>query len=118
MDESILYTIKKMLGYEEEYKPFDEELIALINSFLPIAFQLGVGTESFFIEGYSEKWSDLVGDIDDKNQLKMLQTWLFMQVNLAHDPPASSYVCDLFKERIKEFEWRTNVAVDPTEEWD
>lgn len=118
MDKSILETIKKMLGYEKDYNPFDDELIALINSFLPIAFQLGVGDESFVIEGYEETWGDLVGDIDDKNQLKMLQSWLFMQVKLAHDPPASSYVCDIFKERIKEFEWRTNVAIDPPEEWD
>lgn len=118
MGKSILETIKKMLGYERSYTPFDEELIALINSFLPIAFQLGVGEEAFVIDGYDETWEDLVGDIDDKNQLKMLQAWLFMQVKLVHDPPASSYVCDIFKERIKEFEWRSNVAIDPTEEWD
>ena len=118
MDESILATIKNMIGYEECYKAFDDELIALINSFLPIAYQLGVGEKSFTIEGYEETWGDLVGDIDDKDQLKMLQSWLFMQVKLVHDPPSSSYVCDIFKDRIKEFEWRTNVAIDPPEEWD
>ena len=41
--ESILTSIKKMLGIDEEYTHFDADVIMDINSVLMILTQLGVG---------------------------------------------------------------------------
>ena len=48
--DSILTSVKKMLGIAEEYDHFDADLIMHINSVLTILGQLGVGpAERFFI---------------------------------------------------------------------
>ena len=44
--ESILTSIKKMLGITEEYEHFDSDLIIHINSVFMILTQLGVGPPS------------------------------------------------------------------------
>ena len=46
--ESILTSIKKMLGITEEYEHFDSDLIMHINSVFMILTQLGVGPPSGF----------------------------------------------------------------------
>ena len=46
--ESILTSIKKMLGITEEYEHFDSDLIIHINSVFMILTQLGVGPPSGF----------------------------------------------------------------------
>ena len=62
--ESILTSIKKMLGITEEYEHFDTDLIMHINSVLMILTQLGVGSsDGFSIKGKEEAWTDfLPGD--------------------------------------------------------
>ena len=49
--ESILTSIKKMLGITEEYEHFDSDLIIHINSVFMILTQLGVGPPSGFCSG-------------------------------------------------------------------
>ena len=46
--DSILTSIKKMLGIMEEYEHFDTDLIMHINSVLGILTQLGVGVMTSF----------------------------------------------------------------------
>ena len=61
--ESILTSIKKMLGIEAEYTHFDADIIMHINSVLMILNQLGVGpAEGFIIEDDTSTWSDFVPD--------------------------------------------------------
>ena len=43
--ESILTSIKKLLGVAEEYEHFDPDIIMHINSVLMILTQLGIGPE-------------------------------------------------------------------------
>lgn len=55
MEESILISIKKMLGLQEEYTPFDTEIVIFINSALFKLMQLGVGPSTGFeITGMEE----------------------------------------------------------------
>ena len=52
--ESILTSIKKLLGIAEEYTQFDSDIIMHINSVFTTLTQLGVGpSEGFFIEDNS-----------------------------------------------------------------
>lgn len=111
--DSILTTIKKLLGITSEYTHFDADIIMHINSVFSILQQLGVGpVEGFSITDSSSKWSDY---IDDAKNIEMVKTYVYMKVKLMFDPPLSSTAVDAIKNQIAELEWRLNVAVDPKE---
>ena len=109
--ESILTSIKKMLGITEEYTHFDADIIMHINSVFMILNQLGVGPEKcFFIEDSLTTWGEF---LDDPNDLAMVKSYMSLKVRLLFDPPASSAVMECMKQMISEMEFRLNVAVDP-----
>lgn len=109
MNNSILTTIKKLLGIAEDYTHFDSDIIAHINSVFFILHQLGVGPEDgFSISGTGETWGDYFAD---GAALNAVQTYVHLRVKLLFDPPASSAVLEAYNAQIKELEWRLNVAV-------
>lgn len=109
--ESILTSIKKLLGISEEDTNFDTDIIIHINSALMILNQLGVGpSDGFSIEDASTEWSDFVYDT---SQIESIKTYVYMKVKLIFDPPLSSSVMESMKQIISELEWRLQVAVDP-----
>ena len=56
--DSVLTSIKKLLGIAEEYEHFDADLIMHINSVFSILTQLGVGpSKGFMIEDKSATWN-------------------------------------------------------------
>ncbi len=111
LEDSILKTIKKMIGPSLDYDYFDNDLIIHINSAFSVLNQLGLGSDdTFMITGESETWSDFLGD--DKF-LEMVKTYIFLKVKVIFDPPTSSFVLDAYNKQIAELEWRINVAVDP-----
>ena len=111
---SILTSIKKMLGITEDYEHFDTDLIIHINSVFMILRQLGVGPESgFSISGPNELWSDY---LEDETKLELVKSYVYLKTKLIFDPPLSSAVMEAINRQISEFEWRLNVAVDPGED--
>lgn len=109
--ESILTSIKKLLGIAEEYEQFDTDIIIHINSVFSILTQLGVGpSEGFSIEDKSAVWEEF---ITDKKTIEFVKTYTYMKVKLIFDPPLISSVIDAMKGTISELEWRIQVAVDP-----
>lgn len=111
--ESILTSIKKMLGIDEEYMHFDADIIMHINSVLMILTQLGVGPEEgFVIEDDTSTWVDFIPEANAA-QLHAVKSYIYLKVKLIFDPPLSSAVIDSMNRQIAEFEWRLNVAVDP-----
>lgn len=108
--ESILTSIKKLLGIEEEYEHFDPDIIMHINSVFMILNQLGVGpSEGFSIQDSKSVWTDFIQAGSD---LEAVKTYMHLKVKLMFDPPASSAVMDAVNRTIAELEWRLNVAVD------
>ena len=108
--ESILTSIKKMLGITEEYKQFDPDIIMHINSVFMILNQLGVGpSEGFRINDEYATWNELISD--DEN-LELVKSYMVMKVKLLFDPPQSSIVMEATNRMISEAEWRLNVAVE------
>ena len=108
--ESILNSIKKLLGIAEDYDYFDSDIIMHINSVFATLTQLGVGPEDgFSIDDESEKWEDF---LPEERMLHSVKSYMFMKVKLMFDPPLSSAVIECTKEQIKELEWRLQVAVD------
>lgn len=108
--ESILNSIKKLLGIMEEDEHFDQDIIMHINSAFMILNQLGVGPEEVFtIQDASDSWSDF---IHGSQNIESVKTYVYLKVRLLFDPPASSSVMDAMNRSISEFEWRLNVAAD------
>ena len=108
--ESILTSIKKLLGIEEEYTQFDNDIIMHINTVFLNLTQLGVGpAEGFLIEDDTATWYDFIGD---SNQLQAVKSYMYLKVKLLFDPPLSSSVIESMNRMIAELEWRLNVSVD------
>ena len=64
MEQSILNTIKKMLGVDSSYDAFDTDIIVAINTAIFTLTQVGVGPEEgFTISGADETWTDFLGDV-------------------------------------------------------
>lgn len=110
--ESILTSIKKLLGVPEEYKQFDDDIIMHINTVFLNLTQLGVGpNEGFSIEDDSTYWDDFV-DVTSNAQLQAIKSYMYLKVKLLFDPPLSSAVIESTNRMIAELEWRLNAAVD------
>ena len=109
--ESILTSIKKMLGIVEEYTHFDADLIMHINSVFAILTQIGVGpSEGFSIKDESSVWEDFV---PENSKLELIKSYTYMKVKLLFDPPLISAVIESTNRIISELEWRIQVAADP-----
>ena len=110
MVDSILTSIKKLLGPEEIYEHFDADIIMHINSAFSTLTQLGVvPEEGFVIKDKTAIWTDF---IQDDKRLEFVKTYIYLKVKLVFDPPLSSSVLDAMNRQINELEWRLNVAVD------
>lgn len=109
--DSILTSIKKLLGITEEYDHFDPDIIMHINSVFSVLTQLGVGPASgFFISDKTAVWSDFV---DSDSRLEMLKSYMYLKVKLLFDPPLGTASIEAINRQINELEWRINVTVDP-----
>lgn len=111
--ESILTSIKKLLGIAEYYEHFNADIIMHTNSVLSILTQLGVGPpDGFFISGKSEAWSDF---ISDNTKIEMVKTYVYLKVKLMFDPPLNGSVTNSMEKMINELEWRLNAVSDTKE---
>lgn len=108
--ESILTSIKKLLGIAEEYTHFDEDLIMHINSVLTILTQMGVGPSTgYIITSKDDTWDEF---IDNKIYLEAVKTYIHLKVKLVFDPPLSSAVTEAMNKMITELEWRLYAAAE------
>lgn len=108
--ESILLSIKKLLGITEDYKHFDVDIIMHINSVFPTLRQLGVGpTNGFTISDEQALWTDFLGE---SNNLEDVKTYVYLKVKLIFDPPLSSVVTDSINRMLSELEWRINIDAE------
>jgi len=108
--ESILNTIKTMLGLESDYTAFDTEILNHINSVFTTLTQIGVGaTTGFYITGPTETWLNFVTDVAT---ILSVKTYIYLKVKLLFDPPASSFVLDALSRQASEIEWRLQVKTD------
>lgn len=116
MSDSILVTIKKMLGLEDAYTPFDTDVMIFINAALMNLTQLGVGPkEGFTISDYDTKWSDF---LTNEVKLGAVKTYVYLKVKMAFDPPTNSFVMDAMKQQAEEIGWRLNVQAESVEKFD
>ena len=102
--ESILTSIKKLLGLTEDYTQFDDDIIIHINSVFMALTQLGVGPSAgFTITDKTKKWSDYLGA---QTNIEAVKSYRYLKVRLIFDPPSSSAVIEAIERQRAELEWR------------
>ena len=111
--ESILTSIKKLLGIMSDYTNFDDDIIIHINTAFAMLNQLGVGPEGvFMIVDANSRWEDYT---TEKN-LNMVKTYIYLKVRLLFDPPTSSALIESINRTLSEIEWRIFLEGDPKPE--
>ena len=101
-EQSILKTIRRMIGPDENYEYFDVELIIHINSAFARLCELGIGPdEPFCITGTDETWDDFMWSGGEER----VKQYVFLSVKNIFDPPASASVMNAYKEQIEKLEW-------------
>ena len=108
--DSILTSVKKMLGITAEYTHFDDDLIIHINSVFMILNQLGIGpSEGFSIASDVEPWDEFT---NDNLTIESVKSYMYLKVGLLFDPPTSSNVLEARNRLVSELEWRLNAIAD------
>ena len=112
-DDSILNSIKKLLGIIPDVEAFDQDIIMHINSVFAILASIGIGpANGFRIQSADEVWSSFLdqcigdGKGTDTNLYEDVKTYMYMKVKLIFDPPTSSSLLDSYNNLIKEIEYR------------
>ena len=109
--ESILTSIKKLIGITEDYKHFDTDLIIHINSVFMILSQMGIGPDNgFSISDETTIWNDYLSE-GNKN-FEAVKTYMYLKTRIVFDPPQSSSTMEAMKQTISELEWRLNVEAE------
>lgn len=108
MIESILTSVKKNLGLDEDYTVFDSDITLYINGVFSTLHQLGIGPEDgFMIEDKTATWDDFTGgDV----RYNMVRTYMYLRVRLLFDPPNTQYLVEALNNQIREHEWRMNIV--------
>lgn len=109
--ESILTSIKRLLGIEEDDTNFDEEIIMHINDVFMTLTQLGVGPpEGFEIEDDTTTWQDYIPDM---KKFAAVKTYIFKKVKLAFDSSTmAGPLIESYNRQIAEHEFRLNHAAE------
>jgi len=104
-NESILNSVKTIIGIDECNKDFDPDLVLAINAVLFIIYQEGLSDKPYRIHDNSTTWSEVL--IKDKPiDLETLITWTGLKVKQIFDPPTSSILAEALKNTLAELEWR------------
>lgn len=101
--DSILTSVKKLLGISAEYTNFDTDIIIHINTAFATLNQLGVGPSyGFAIEDKYAMWEEYI----TTTNMTMVKTYIYLKVRLLFDPPTSTALLESLKQSISELEFR------------
>ena len=116
MEESILKTIKQLIGCPDDFEQFDLDLMVHINSAFATLTHLGVGPkEGYRITGADNAWSEFE---DNAQKLSLIKDYVYIKTRLLFDPQTSGSLMDSLKEQRKEMECRVYILYDPISEDD
>lgn len=114
LSDSILSSVKKLIGISEDDESFDLDVMLNINAASSTLFQLGVLEKPYTVTSKEDLYEDLIpgGSEDVVNQIKM---YFVYKVRLGFDySTLSGAMIEVLKEMIKESEWRLMVSFNPT----
>jgi len=100
---SILTSIKKLLGIDEEYTHFDTDIIVYINTALYELSLLGIGpVDGYTITDKDDVWTDF---LDDGPIQESAKSYVYYSVRLVFDPPSTSFVIESINKIKTKLEW-------------
>lgn len=109
--ESILTSIKQMIGIEEAVTAFDAEIIMYINTVFFTLNQLGVGpSDCYMISSKDQIWNDF---LEGRTDLEAVKTYMSIKIRIMFDPPSSSFILESLERLAIQHEWRILTQVDP-----
>lgn len=107
-EDSILTSIKKMLGISSDNTDFDTDIVIHINTVFGILNELGVGPSSgYMITSANDTWADY--GISEDNNLNSVKSYMYLKVKMLFDPPITSAIQNANTQLINELEWRLNI---------
>lgn len=113
MIDSILTSTKKVLGIDEDYTAFDEDILMHINSVFSTLNQLGIGpVDGFAIEDDTATWDSFLGSNPKFNSVK---SYMYFKVRMMFDPPTTSFLIAAMQQQEQELTWRLNVLREETD---
>jgi hypothetical protein len=113
IEDSILLSVKKLIGYDEDYDAFDIDLIILINSYISQLVQMGIGpSNGYKIESKEDLWTDFIGE---SKVLEHVKEFIFIKTRIIFDPPVNSAVLSALKDVAEEAKWRAYVEAETSE---
>lgn len=108
--ESILTSIKKLIGTDEYDMNFDIDIIMHINSVFAILTQLGIGpSDGFCIFDEQAKWSDF---LSSNKKLNFVKSYMHIRVKLLFDPPLNASLIESMNKIANELEWRITNPIE------
>ena len=109
--ESILDTIKKMLGIDTEDVSFDLDIITLINPIIYTLAQMGIGPSTgFIVVDKNNTWNEYIGS--SLFNLEGVKTYIYLKTKLIFDPPTNTTTIDAMTRNAQELEWRMMLEVE------
>jgi hypothetical protein len=108
VQDSILDTTKKMIGFDWDYTAFDLDIITHINSVFFTLQQLGVGQPNFMIDDNTKTWAEF----EAGEHISAVKSYMYLKVRLVFDPPANSFTQEAMNKQATEYEWRLNAHME------
>ena len=115
ISDSILSSVKKLIGINEEDESFDLDIMLNINAASSTLYQLGVLQKPYTVTSKEDSYDDLLpgASEDVVNQVKM---YFVYKTRLGFDTTGlTGAMIEIVKELIKEAEWRLMVTFNPND---
>lgn len=115
MQNSILRSVRKVIGVSIDDDSFDTDLLMNINTVISYLKQLGISPleTGFYVEDETQYWSDYLGEEDVS--LPMIRSYICYKVRMMFDPPTTSITMEALKNNINELEFRINLLAESIE---
>lgn len=118
VSDSILSSVKKLIGISDDDKSFDLDIMLNINAASSTLYQIGVLKKPFTVTSEKDTYGDLYpgGNEDVLNQIKM---YFVYKVRLSFDSSTlSGAMIEVLKEMIRESECRMMMAHNPNDTYE
>ena len=104
--DSILDSIKHLLGITSDNTVFDPDLIILINEAFADLISQGVGPQTgYSITSNQNVWSEFIQG-ENAARKENAKTYVWIKVKLVFDPPVNAKTIEVFESRAKEIAYR------------
>lgn len=118
ISDSILSSVKKLVGVSEDDTSFDVDISLNINAALATLYQIGVLQRPYTVTSKDDTYNDAMPGLSEDivNEVKM---YLSYKTRIGFDTSGmTSSVIEVIKEMIRESEWRLTTSVNPPGTYD